>query len=222
MESERIHGCDQCVKRFRKKGYLKIHKFKVRRGELKYKCKQCNKSFSFQLHLQKHERLHTLEKIYKCNICEKSYFHSKSLYNHKLVDHSTLGPIKCDICNKLFKTKYTLKKHSRIHSAQRKSYNCDQCQKPFITVKGLANHKRIHSSEQPFKCDQCSRSFALKSSFKNHEKSCLKKVVQNTEKFTGIFVECKETIKVEIDEENEDVSFLKDPLEVVQHNKSED
>ncbi|XP_056444421.1 uncharacterized protein LOC130381025 [Gadus chalcogrammus] len=163
---EKPYKCDQCKKRFSRKGNLKIH-LRTHSGEKPYKCDQCMMRFSEKGTLNKHMRSHSGEKPYKCDQCTKCFSEKGSLKIH-MRTHSGEKPYKCDQCTKCFSEKGTLKIHMRTHSGE-KPYKCDQCTKRFSQTSHLNKHmRRTHSGEKPYKCDQCTKCFSLKCSLKIH------------------------------------------------------
>ncbi|KAL6689841.1 hypothetical protein J3F84DRAFT_391168 [Trichoderma pleuroticola] len=51
-------------------------------------CHRCNRGFSRQEHLQRHERSHTKEKPFKCSRCPKSFTRKDLLTRHSRLTHS--------------------------------------------------------------------------------------------------------------------------------------
>ena len=111
---EKPYGCDQCMKRFSRKGYLNRHVMTHYR-EKPYMCDQCGKRCLWQCDLIVHMRIHSGEKPHECDKCMKC-FNQKGQLNSHMRTHSGEKPYKCDQCTMRFSLKGTLKIHMRTHS----------------------------------------------------------------------------------------------------------
>jgi uncharacterized Zn-finger protein len=127
--------------------------------ECQYSCNVCNKTFSEQRKLKRHQCIHSAEQqpLY-CNVCNKSFSQQSHLKAHQRI-HSGEWPVCCSICNKSFSRQSHLKAHMLIHSGER-PYCCSVCNKSFTQQGNLNVHKRLHSGEQPFSCNVCNKSFS--------------------------------------------------------------
>eukprot|EP01083_Nonionella_stella_P091225 254987_1 len=83
---ENGYECSICLKRFKKKKYLKVH-FRIHSGEKPYSCDQCGDTFRTWTMMDVHLKKHFGKYRYKCDIC-KSKFTQKSLLNQHLTWHS--------------------------------------------------------------------------------------------------------------------------------------
>ncbi|CAL8390231.1 unnamed protein product [Boreogadus saida] len=187
------YGCDQCMKRFSRKGYLKRHMM-VHYGKKPYSCDKCTRRFQWQCKLKIHMRTHSEEKPYRCDQCMKLFSQKCTLKRH-MRSHSGEKPYKCDQCTMSFTVKGTLKNHMRTHSGEKpymcdqctksfslspklkihmsthsteKPHKCNQCVKCFSHIFDLNAHMRTHTGEKPYKCDQCTKSFSQKGNLKSH------------------------------------------------------
>ncbi|XP_049709516.1 PR domain zinc finger protein 14 [Elephas maximus indicus] len=141
-ESEEGYRCERCGKVFTYKYYKDKHlKYTscVDKGDRKFPCSLCNRSF------EKRDRLRI----------------------HVLHVHEKHRPYKCSTCGKCFSQSSSLNKHMRIHSGER-PYQCVYCTKTFTASSILRTHIRQHSGEKPFKCKYCGKCFASHAAHDSH------------------------------------------------------
>lgn len=134
----------------------------------KFKCIDCEKTFTVESSLQRHLKAHSKEKTHKCNDCDKAFSVISNLRTHQQL-HSEVTPFKCNDCNKTFSLESNLRRHKRVHIGE-KQFKCDECRKAFAWQSDLRNHKRFHSGKKPFKCGNCERTFSRKHHLAVHKK----------------------------------------------------
>ena len=141
-----------------------VHKQTAARNiENKYWCCECERSFSSQIALSRHQHIHTGK--YKCTECDKCFETSKDLARHRRI-HSGEKPFKCSLCNRSCSRSDNLQLHKRcVHSSSR-PHLCSYCGKTFATSTSLNSHVRIHA--KPYSCEHCSERFARLDQLKTH------------------------------------------------------
>ncbi|CAL4066448.1 unnamed protein product, partial [Meganyctiphanes norvegica] len=91
---------------------------------------QCDKVFSIETALIKHQVVHTREKPYQCSQCFKAFTQKNNLTYHMRRTHAGEKPYQCSKCDKAFTQNNTLICHMRNHTGER-PYKCSQCDKTF-------------------------------------------------------------------------------------------
>jgi uncharacterized Zn-finger protein len=178
LQEECQYCCNLCNKRFTEQRKLKRHQG-IHSGERQSHCDVCNKSFSNQSHLKAHLRIHSGERPFCCDVCNKSFSQQTNLTRHLRI-HSGERPFCCDVCNKSFSEQTGLKRHQRIHSGER-PFHCELCNKTFSRHSVLKAHQRICSGERPSSWDVCYKSLHLKHDLKQispiHSDVCVQWII---------------------------------------------
>ena len=114
---------------------------------MKYNCKDCNKSFKNRNNLQSHVKLvhakpnsktSKFDQL-KCQICNEVYSNENLLQEHYLIDHMKLVDLICEECDKSFPDLKTLCTHkSKTHKV--KKVSCQICTKKFLRFHGFSRH----------------------------------------------------------------------------------
>ncbi|XP_045573482.1 uncharacterized protein isoform X2 [Salmo salar] len=104
-----------------------------------FPCSFCEKSFSFPVEVEIHQRMHTGEKSFSCHLCRASFSHS-----------------------------FNLKRHHMVHTGE-KPYSCPQCERRFSHQHQLKRHLKVHTGERPFACTHCGKRFSERSNLRIHQ-----------------------------------------------------
>ncbi|XP_067400642.1 zinc finger protein 398-like isoform X2 [Emydura macquarii macquarii] len=128
------------------------------------------KSSSLKHGFIKHQANHMVERPYTCTQCRESFSLEVSLILHqKLHTGKGDGPLTCTYCGKDFRDLSKAIRHQRIHTGER-PYQCTECGKSFIRRDHLLKHWRVHTGETPYQCPVCGKNFRYKESLNCHQK----------------------------------------------------
>jgi uncharacterized Zn-finger protein len=167
-KGEKRYFCELCGRTYLRIGDLIKHG-RTHSGERPYSCDICKKSFSKKDVLREHYRTHSGVKPYKCDLCNKCFTKSGNLAIHRLI-HTGEKTYACDVCNKKFLLKGVLKLHYRIHTGE-KPYRCDICNKAFSRSGHLASHQQTHNKEKQYICKVCNKEFSQKHNLQRHSRT---------------------------------------------------
>ena len=149
------------------------------------KCDLCGKCFAQCHELKNHiKSAHGGQKKFKCSNCDNSYSTSQNLLNHRQIMHETAPPqtsFKCEICDKSYMFKTTLEGHrSRVHVKGKKD-KCEKCGKSFFNAYDLKRHiATVHDKKKGlFECDYCGETFSRKPEQEVHLKEIHREVKIN-------------------------------------------
>ncbi|KAM4033115.1 uncharacterized protein ACNLHF_020121 [Anomaloglossus baeobatrachus] len=165
---------------------------KVFTREEPYTCSDCETSFTNELDLDAHYRIHTGEKTISSLECGKQkldFVHHKAhtgekpfscsehwnIFNQKsgLVAHQRTHtedkPYSCLECEKFFSLKSNRVDHQKAVTGD-KPHSCPDCGKCFTKKSDLVIHQRVHTGEKPFSCLECGKCFSQKSNLFTHQK----------------------------------------------------
>ncbi|XP_053913878.1 uncharacterized protein LOC104061608 [Cuculus canorus] len=128
------------------------------------------KSSGFKYGLVRHQVNNMVERPYTCSQCKESFSLEVSLILHqKLHTEKGDGPLTCTYCGKDFRDLSKAIRHQRIHTGER-PYQCTECGKSFIRRDHLLKHWRVHTGETPYQCPVCGKHFRYKESLNCHQK----------------------------------------------------
>lgn len=126
-------------------------------------CKVCEKRFSAESALRKHEVLHKPKNSLQHEAKKTSNQPSVAVAQRR-------KPFPCPICRKMFTHSSTLSIHLRSHSGE-KPFKCQTCGRGFADQSSLVKHRRVHTGEKPYQCDYCNLCFSQSGNLHRHVKA---------------------------------------------------
>uniref|UniRef100_A0A8D0FVK4 Zinc finger protein 777 n=1 Tax=Strix occidentalis caurina TaxID=311401 RepID=A0A8D0FVK4_STROC len=115
------------------------------------------KSSGFKYGFVRHQVNNMVERPYTCSQCKESFSLEVSLILHqKLHTGKGDGPLTCTYCGKDFRDLSKAIRHQRIHTGER-PYQCTECGKSFIRRDHLLKHWRVHTGETPYQMSLAER-----------------------------------------------------------------
>uniref|UniRef100_A0A8B9T6U5 Zinc finger protein 777 n=1 Tax=Anas platyrhynchos TaxID=8839 RepID=A0A8B9T6U5_ANAPL len=105
------------------------------------------KGSAFKYGFVRHQANNMVERPYTCSQCKESFSLEVSLILHqKLHTGKGDGPLTCTYCGKDFRDLSKAIRHQRIHTGER-PYQCTECGKSFIRRDHLLKHWRVEGGE---------------------------------------------------------------------------
>ena len=184
--------CNNCGKRFMKESGLVGHN--CTSVERTFNCKECNKFFTSQRFLARHNAVTHSNHTYKCGQCGKGFSRRLKYQNHvcKLEDgtygnvivkkgkRSVIEKLICDTCGKTFSSRSNLNKHVVSHGE--KQCCCKHCGKLFHYETYLREHiSSVHLKIFNYQCTECGKLMKSKTGLVSHVKQFHR---ENNEIFT--------------------------------------
>ncbi|XP_030013854.1 zinc finger protein 1035 isoform X2 [Sphaeramia orbicularis] len=110
-------------------------------------CPKCGRVCSSQLKLEKHMKLHGIDKKIPCPDCSSMFFTKAELEIHRTC-HDPNRPYACKLCNQRFWTRPSLCNHYG-EEHPKDIFTCRFCKKIYTVKKSLSRHyKKWHLKEQ--------------------------------------------------------------------------
>ena len=119
MGRKRDFRCDKCETPFKTYAALSEHMMSKHVSSVLFHIWQncCNKTFTSDDTLQKHQLTHKVGRPYQCEQCNKSFTSIGVLKTH-IGTHSGEKPFECEECGNKFTQKGSLAEHMRIHTGE--------------------------------------------------------------------------------------------------------
>ncbi|XP_014361189.2 zinc finger protein 93 isoform X4 [Papilio machaon] len=163
------YSCEICGEGFVSKHLL--HGHVKRHGDGKYKCTQCEKTFSTINKRKEHlQRVHLgLNKRNKCNHCDER-FGSFSLKTKHMLEIHGVSPavLKCQACERTFNNQTALTRHHKKDHLLERRHACSECDMKFFTSFDLVMHMPKHTKVRQNTCDICHKSYGRKTTLREH------------------------------------------------------
>ena len=119
-----------------------------------FSCDKCDKCFTTDNNLKRHEKEKHFGLKLKCTSCGCQFVRKYKLDIHMKTVHGvsySLHQFRCKDCDSDFQDNFDLERHKRL------SQTCDTCAEKFCTLRHLSDHKRV--IHKAFSCHICSKSF---------------------------------------------------------------
>lgn len=160
--------CSFCAKIYHKRKPFErhlrdIHQQAQERIEDTFHCNICDKIFSLEQNLKRHQRKHLVDSGSSAVVdpVTKTTEQLFSPNKRNLV---------CDKCGRKFIGRTQLTDHVRSDCGRLPFYQCQECGKCLTTAGILKTHMLLHRNECPYQCEQCDKRFKVKAQYKSHIK----------------------------------------------------
>ena len=137
---------------------------------LNYLCPICNKTFTSESQLEKHQKFH-VEKCFSCEACHE-IFEKKWLYDQHLSEKhgQQLEKSSCPECNKEFSPPHLLLAHIQSHHKKQTEFRCFVCSLNFNKKHNLVTHLNSWHPQEKFPyCPVCMDIFSDKKAIETHD-----------------------------------------------------
>lgn len=137
------------------------------RNEQTQKCEQCQMTFRYKRHLDRHLEGHQKN---NCTHCNEKFARRKHLEVHLFRAHGERvirHPYLCDVCPRSFPKRALLNRHRAKHSYQEGKV-CPECGNMINTDANEEEHKEKHCKKKQFKCQQCFQTFSIEQTYLSH------------------------------------------------------
>ena len=151
----------------------------------KYKCGECDASFTCSTGLEEHDRVKHRGILFDCPVCGRKLKSSRCLQLH-LRTHGIGVRHKCDDCNMTFSQMGHMVQHIRVNHPERlpekyvADYTCPDCGKSFKNRNSVVKHQETKHLGFSYSCPNCEKSFRSRSGLNTHRRNyCIVGTKQN-------------------------------------------
>ena len=137
---------------------------------MNYLCPICNKTFTSESQLEKHQRFH-VQKCFSCDICHE-IFDKKWLYEQHLTERhgQQLEKSSCPECGKEFSPAHLLLAHIQSHHKKDNEFRCFVCSLNFNKKHNLVTHLNSWHPQEKFPyCPVCMDIFNDQKAIETHD-----------------------------------------------------
>jgi hypothetical protein len=130
-----------------------------------FSCDKCDKCFTTENNLRRHEKEMHFGSKHTCTSCGCQFVRKYKLDIHMKAVHGvsySLHQFRCEGCDSDFQDNFDLARHKKL------SQTCDTCAEKFCTLRHLSDHKRV--IHKAFSCHICSKSFKDGAKLRRHQK----------------------------------------------------
>ncbi|XP_035638330.1 zinc finger protein 711-like [Oncorhynchus keta] len=173
-----VYPCHICGKKFRSRGFLKIHmkNHPDHMFKKKYQCTDCdfttNKKVNFHNHLEGHKLIVKSDRVPEFTEFTRRYCVESPLSSNKLILRDQEPKLHhCKYCDYETAEQGLLNRHLLAVHSKSFAHVCVECAKGFRHPSELKKHVRTHTGEKPYHCQHCEFRCADQSNLKTHIKS---------------------------------------------------
>lgn len=135
-------------------------------GDPIHRCEQCDMTFRYKRHLDRHLEGHRKN---NCPHCNEKFARRKHLAVHLLRAHGERMARQshtCDACTRSFPKRALLNRHRSKHSYESGKKVCAECGE--MTDADEKEHRENRCSKRRFTCQQCSQAFSIEQTYLSH------------------------------------------------------